>query len=118
MKVAIVGSRSLQIEIPEAAVPKNTTQIISGAAAGIDTAARAFALAHRIQVLELVPDYDRYGRKAPLFRNDNIVAMADLVLAFWDGKSRGTKYVIDRCHATGTPVKVYRTDEADARTRS
>ena len=110
MKVAIIGSRTLQMEIPEGAVPKTTTQIISGAANGIDRSARAFALAHGIRMLEVLPDYALHGRRAPLRRNDNIIAMADLVLAFWDGKSRGTKYVIDRCHAIGKPIMVYRVD--------
>ncbi|MBQ7597392.1 MAG: hypothetical protein IJU56_02295 [Clostridia bacterium] len=108
MKVAIIGSRSLHMEIPPELVPKNTTQIISGAANGIDRSARAFALEHRIQILEILPDYARYGRSAPLQRNDMIIALADLVLVFWDGKSRGTKYVIDRCHAVGKPVVVKR----------
>ena len=35
MKVAIVGSRGLRTAIPEEAIPKNTTLIISGAANGI-----------------------------------------------------------------------------------
>ena len=107
MRVAIIGSRELDIDIPEDAVPKTATQIISGAACGIDRSARAFALAHQIQILEVLPDYAAFGRQAPLRRNENIIALADLVVAFWDGKSRGTKYVIDRCRAMGKPLKVY-----------
>ena len=30
-----------------------------------------------------------------------------MILAFWDGKSRGTKYVIDYAKKTGTPIEVY-----------
>lgn len=96
------------MDIPEDAVPKNTTEILSGGANGIDRSARAFALAHRIRILEVLPDYDRFGRRAPLRRNDELIAAADLVLAFWDGKSRGTKYVIDRCHEIGKPVRVFK----------
>ena len=55
-----------------------------------------------------LPDYARYGRAAPLRRNVQIVAYADLVLAFWDGKSRGTRFVIDQCRKQGVPVRVYR----------
>ena len=108
MRVAIIGSRTLNMPIPEGIVPKNTTEILSGGANGIDRSARAFALAHRIRIVEVLPDYDRYGHSAPLRRNDEIIAAADLVLAFWDGKSRGTKYVIDCCHEIGKPVKVIR----------
>ena len=51
-----------------------------------------------------------FGRQAPLQRNDAIVDYADFVLAIWDGRSRGTKYVIDRCRKTGTPVRVLLAD--------
>ena len=75
---------------------------------GIDRSARAFARAHRILITEVLPDYEKFGRQAPLRRNDSIIAAADLVVAFWDGKSRGTKYVIDRCHAIEKPIRVIR----------
>ena len=32
---------------------------------------------------------------------------ADIVIAFWDGKSRGTKFVIDNCRKLGVEVRVY-----------
>ena len=106
MKVAILGSRSLQIPVSEALVPKNTTAILSGGARGMDRMARTFALEHHIRIYEVLPDYVRYGRAAPLHRNDAIIDSADYVLAFWDGKSRGTKYVIDRCRALQKPLRV------------
>ena len=108
MKVAIVGSRGLRIPIPADAIPKNTTQIVSGAANGIDRMARAFALEHHIQILEILPDYDRYGRRAPLMRNNSIIDYADYVIAIWDGRSPGTKYVIDRCRALQKPLRIIR----------
>lgn len=106
MKVAIVGSRNLQVEHLEDYLPEDTTEIISGGARGVDRSARDYALAHHIPLVELKPEYERYGRGAPLRRNDAIVDQADLVLAFWDGSSRGTRYVIDRCRRLGVPVKV------------
>ena len=60
------------------------------------------------QILEAgVPDYERFGRGAPLKRNITIIEHADIVLAFWDGKSRGTKFVIDNCHRRNIPIKIY-----------
>ena len=59
------------------------------------------------KLTEFMPDYKRYGRGAPMKRNLEIIAYADFVLAFWDGKSRGTKYVIDNCKKQGVPIKVY-----------
>ena len=107
MKVAIIGSRNLEIEIPEEAIPKSTEQIISGSAEGIDRKARTFAEEHHIQILEILPDYQRYQKSAPLKRNDDIIEMSDMVIAFWDGKSRGTKYVIDKCRQLDKPIKIY-----------
>ncbi len=53
-----------------------------------------------------MPEYERYGRSAPLKRNLLIIDYADYVLAFWDGKSYGTKYVIDNCKKKNKPVRV------------
>ena len=46
---------------------------------------------------EFLPEYEKYGRSAPLKRNLLIINYADEVIAFWDGASKGTKYVIDNC---------------------
>lgn len=107
MKVAIIGSRNLGVIGLENFLPENVTEIVSGGARGVDTFARKYAQTHSIQLTEFLPDYDRYGRGAPLKRNLEIIAYADLVLAFWDGKSRGTKYVIDNCKKQGVPIKVF-----------
>ena len=107
MKVAIIGSRNLGVIGLENFLPENVTEIVSGGARGVDTCAREYAQAHGIQLTEFLPDYTRYGRSAPLKRNLEIIAYADLVLAFWDGKSHGTKYVIDNCQKQVVPIRVY-----------
>lgn len=107
MKVAVAGSRNLCVEIPENCIPENATQIITGGARGIDLSAREYGRKHNIQVLEILPEYDLYGRSAPLKRNDIIIKLSDTVVVFWDGKSRGTKYVIDKCRKVNKPVCVY-----------
>ena len=56
---------------------------------------------------EYLPEYERYGKAAPLKRNITIIENADLVLAFWDGASKGTKNVIDNCKKQKIPVKIY-----------
>ena len=107
MKVAIVGSRNITAEIPESCVPEGVTEIISGAAKGIDTCAREFARKHHIFLTDILPEYDLYGRRAPLKRNDLIISLADKVLIFWDGKSRGTGYVIKKCKELKKPYTIY-----------
>lgn len=107
MKVAVIGSRDLWIDDLSAYLPDETTEIISGGARGIDTSARKYALDHQIPLTEYLPDYKKYGRSAPLRRNITIIEKADLVLAFWDGHSPGTAYVIRKCKETGVPCRVF-----------
>lgn len=107
MKVAIIGSRNLIVEDLEKYVPKETTIIVSGGARGIDTCARDYARKKGLIMVEFFPDYEKYGRRAPIIRNDRIIDYADLVIAFWDGKSHGTKYVIDNCKKINKQVIVY-----------
>jgi predicted Rossmann fold nucleotide-binding protein DprA/Smf involved in DNA uptake len=107
MKIAIVGSRSLNAEIPDNCIPENVTEIISGAAKGIDTSARHFARKHHIFLTDILPEYDLYGKRAPLIRNDLIISMSDKVFIFWDGKSHGTGYIIKKCKEIGKPYVLY-----------
>ena len=106
MRVAVIGSRGLVVENLGDYLPKETTEIVSGGAMGMDTCAKEYALRHGLKLTEYLPEYSRYGRSAPLKRNITIIENADLVLAFWDGKSRGTKYVIDNCKKRNIPVEV------------
>ena len=106
MKLAIIGSRNLNITNLEKFIPDNVSEIVSGGAKGVDTSARAYAIKNNIPLTEFLPEYKKYGRGAPLKRNLQIIEYADSVLAFWDGKSHGTKYVIDNCRKKNTPVKI------------
>ncbi len=82
MRVAVVGSRTLTVPDLGNYLPENVSEIVSGGARGVDQCARAYALAHGIKLTEYRPDYARHGCRAPLMRNDLIVARAELVLAF------------------------------------
>lgn len=107
MKVAVIGSRGLNVPSLGDYLPEGTDEIVSGGAKGIDTSAKQYALAHGLKLTEFLPEYDKYGRSAPLKRNITIIEHADLVLAFWDGQSRGTAFVIKKCHEMNIPVKVF-----------
>ena len=108
MKVAVIGSRGLWVDRLEDYLPEGVTEIVSGGARGVDTCAKNYALHHGLKLTEFLPEYGKYGRGAPLRRNITIIEYADLVLAFWDGRSRGTKYVIDNCKKRNIPVVVHR----------
>ncbi len=107
MRVAVIGSRGLIVRDLGKYLPEGTTEIVSGGAKGVDSSAREYALSHGIKLTEFLPEYDKYGRSAPLKRNITIIEHSDVVLAFWDGRSHGTKYVIDNCKKLDVPVKIY-----------
>lgn len=110
MRVAVIGSRGLKISNLGSYMPEDTTEIVSGGARGIDSCARQFALESGIKLTEFLPNYELYGHVAPLKRNDLIASNCDIMLAFWDGKSRGTLYTINKAKQLGVPVKVFISD--------
>lgn len=100
MRIAIVGSRNpgdidFEAKLHNVIIPGNRDVIISGGAEGIDTMAAEYSRAHRTGLLEMRPNYDKYGRAATFVRNRQIVATCDVLVAFWNGRSKGTKYTID-----------------------
>lgn len=111
MKIAIIGSRecgniNLERELIKRFEILTNDTIISGGARGIDTLAAQFARKHGIKLLEFRPDYATYGRGATFVRNRLMVDMADVVVAFWNGSSRGTKYTIEYAKKKYVPVVI------------
>lgn len=107
MKVAIVGSRNLtNIEISKY-IPNEITQLITGGAKGIDTLAEKYADENNIIKIIIKPEYKKYGIHAPIIRNKEIVEKADLIVAIWDGKSKGTKFTIDYAKKLEKKLELY-----------
>lgn len=99
MRVAIIGSRNFQdlrqvvVYVYDHLVPGRDV-IITGGAQGVDETAAEAGRRHGCAVVVHEPDYKRYGRGAPLVRNKLIVSDCDQMIAFWDGKSRGTLHAV------------------------
>ena len=106
MTLAIIGSRDCPAVDIEEYLDEMPDAIVSGGAKGADTYAREFAEKKGIRLIEHLPDYAKYGKVAPLVRNRLIIDCCDEVLAFWDGKSQGTKYTIDYAKKMGKPVRI------------
>ena len=114
MKVAVIGSRSLRINDMRFYIPSATTEIVSGGAKGVDKAAEDFARKKELKYTEFLPEYEKYARAAPLRRNEKIIDYADVVVALWNSKSKGTQYVINLCKQTDKPLIVYHITEDEA----
>ena len=107
MRVAVIGSRNLKINNFDKYLPANVTELVSGGAVGIDSCIKEYALSKNIKLCEFLPEYNKFGKVAPLKRNLQIIAYSDLIIAFWDGKSRGTKFVIEQCKKQNKNIRVY-----------
>ena len=104
MKLLIVGSRSIKEFDLSPYVADDIDTVISGGAEGIDVLAEQYADQHRLSKCVIRPRYARYGRCAPLRRNEEMVDMADAVLIIWDGRSRGAQYTAQYAQKAGKPI--------------
>jgi predicted Rossmann fold nucleotide-binding protein DprA/Smf involved in DNA uptake len=110
MKVAIVGTRTYpDLEQVRKYVRDLSPDdiIVSGGAKGVDETAEGEARKIGMEVISVPAEWNKYGKRAGLMRNDIIVGMADCVVAFWDGVSRGTKYTIDKAKEKNVITQVF-----------
>lgn len=108
-KTAVIGSRTFRDErlltrTLDAAAP---SLVISGGAKGADSLATRWARKRGVEALVFYPDHKKY-RHPFHHRNRLIVEACDMLIAFWDGRSTGTKYTIDYAKRMGKPVTVIR----------
>jgi len=81
--------------------------LIEGGARGADSLAGAWADAEGVQHIRVPADWAKHGKKAGFLRNIQMLDMnPDLVVAFWDGKSRGTAHTIEEAKKRRIPVRI------------
>jgi len=114
MKLIIAGSRSFthyqhlcQTLAPER---HRITQVLTGGARGADQLGFRWALKHHIRSRCFAADWERFGKAAGVRRNHQMAQAGDLLIAFWDGRSAGTRHMISCMQQLGKPVVVIRTD--------
>ncbi len=105
MKVAVIGSRNIILKNLEKYI-SDADEIVSGGARGVDSCAEEYARKNGLRLTEFLPQYEIYGRGAPIIRNRKIVDYAEKVIAFWDGVSKGTESVIKYAEKVGKPCIV------------
>ena len=117
MRIVIAGSRgfedyALLEQTLEHILDKQIepVELVSGHAKGADLLAERFAKENDLPIHIIKPDWKTYGRAAGPIRNRQMLDYAmeemSLVVAFWDGKSKGTKNTIDTAKSLGIPVEI------------
>lgn len=82
--------------------------IISGGARGADKLGEKYARENGLKVRVYKADWEKYGKRAGYIRNEKMAEVGDILIAFWDGESRGTKNMIDIMRKNGKKVIIIR----------
>jgi len=113
VKVIIAGSREGFVArnvfeaIEESPFNGKITEIVSGAARGVDRDGEYYAKCNKLPVKQFIPNWNEYGKAAGMIRNSDMARYADALVAVWDGKSKGTKNMIDNMISLQKPYYVY-----------
>lgn len=106
MKIIIAGSRTVD---PEKWVEdikffiSEDFELVTGCARGADQIAYMITK----NPTEFPADWDRFGKRAGYIRNYNMAQYADVLIAVWDGHSKGTRNMIDIMLDMGKEVHVF-----------
>ncbi len=114
MNIAIIGSRNLN---EGWVLPRlnfliglknqygKDLLIINGGARGVDSFVKGYCDTWKIPI-KIIRPIDPANKLDYLFRNIEIITYAHKIIAFWDGKSKGTKFVIDYAKKRGKNIEV------------
>ena len=83
-------------------------KIVSGTANGADKLGERYAKERGYEILRFPADWNAYGKRAGYIRNKQMAESADACVCFWDGTSRGTKWMIEIAEEKQLPLRVVR----------
>lgn len=92
----------------DSCLPLFNVEMVTGCAKGADQIPYFYNEWHGVPIKEFPADWDSHGKKAGILRNKEMAQYADALIAFWDGKSRGTKHMIEEAKRQGLKVRVIR----------
>ena len=101
MKIIIAGTRTFTnykklCKVCDHLLQDQTNiEIVSGTCRGTDKLGEQYAKERGCKLTQFPADWNKYGKAAGPKRNQQMANYADVLIAFWDGKSRGTKNMID-----------------------
>lgn len=114
MRVIVAGSRNfnnykmLQEKLDAILANQEEIIIVSGEAKGADQLGERYAKEQGYHIHSYPAAWEIHGRKAGMIRNEKMAKNADALVAFWDGKSRGTQNMITTAKRHNLPVRVIR----------
>ena len=112
MKVIIAGGRDffdyfmLKEKCDKILSNQSDVIIISGKAKGADSVGMIYAEKSGYGLELFPPEWGKYGKRAGFLRNEQMAIVADALIAFWDGKSKGTQHMINIAREKGLKVRV------------
>ena len=108
MKIIIAGGRGYNcyttlknvcdLVISDRQLKPNDIEIVSGGAKGADTLGEQYAKENNYPLKKFPADWELHGKSAGYIRNKQMAEYGDILIAFWDGESKGTKHMIDLAH--------------------
>ncbi len=110
--ILICGSRSdfdtekVVTTINKIVDTNQTALFMHGGARGVDRIADNILKLKNADTEIHNPNYYKYGKAAPLIRDIEMVDKADWIYAFWNGKSRGTEYIISYAEKRHKKIEV------------
>ena len=112
MKVIIAGGRDFNnyetlYKLCDKVLSNQTEiEIVSGTANGADKLGEKYANEKGYVIKRFPANWEDFGKKAGIIRNREMADYADALIAFWDGKSRGTKNMIEVAKKNKLEVRV------------
>ena len=109
MKFAIIGSRifndyGILRNFADYFIDSDDDSIVSGGAKGADSLGYQYAKDNGLDYTLFAANWDEFGKSAGFRRNQQIVDACDMVLAFWDGVSKGTQDTINKAKKVKKPT--------------
>lgn len=80
--------------------------ILSGSARGADSLGERYAAEHNFQIQRFPANWEKDGKCAGFLRNKQMAEAADALVAFWDGRSRGTGHMISLARMRNLQVRI------------
>ena len=116
-KVIVAGGRDFDdyktlCEVCDYMLSKqNHVEIVSGAARGADKLGETYSKERDYWLTQFLAAWDTHGKAAGYIRNKQMAEYADALIAFWDGRSKGTKHMIDLAKEYNLKIKIVHYDK-------